>query len=324
MHCSSLIIHYSHGHLPISIYTKWWQQSIWGHTSYLSDSPTASRLWLCSSLHLAQTEPTWKWRSGTRLAIYNSKEMKKVLVQMFNWAWVQLAWLDFLPWAISCWPLVSSHLTHLPLDKMAAILADDNFKCIFFNENDGILIQILLKFVPKSSIDNKPSLVQVMAWRRPGDKPLSEPMMVRLPTHICITRPQWGKQCGRDSWGFQLLEWSLKFNYADVIPWKCFRITGPLWGESTWKGPVMQILLLALTSYGTNCRYVGNLKHHKADISLYRWVYEWSLGYAGIILWMCPANERWRYNVLPSLIGWVHTQNDSWIWVNEPDESKLG
>ena len=30
-----------------------------------------------------------------------------------------------------------------------------------------------------------------MAWRRPGDKPLSESMMVRLPTHICVTRPQW-------------------------------------------------------------------------------------------------------------------------------------
>ena len=30
-----------------------------------------------------------------------------------------------------------------------------------------------------------------MAWRRSGDKPLSGPMMVRLPTHICVTRPQW-------------------------------------------------------------------------------------------------------------------------------------
>ena len=29
-----------------------------------------------------------------------------------------------------------------------------------------------------------------MAWCRPGDKPLSEPMMVRLPTHICVARPQ--------------------------------------------------------------------------------------------------------------------------------------
>ena len=33
-----------------------------------------------------------------------------------------------------------------------------------------------------------------MAWRRPGDKPLSEPMMVRLPMHTCVTRPQWVKQ----------------------------------------------------------------------------------------------------------------------------------
>ena len=30
-----------------------------------------------------------------------------------------------------------------------------------------------------------------MAWHRPGDKTFSEPQMVRLPTHICVTRPQW-------------------------------------------------------------------------------------------------------------------------------------
>ena len=32
-----------------------------------------------------------------------------------------------------------------------------------------------------------------MAWRRPGDKPLSEPMMFSLPTQICVTRSQWVK-----------------------------------------------------------------------------------------------------------------------------------
>ena len=40
--------------------------------------------------------------------------------------------------------------------------------------------KISLKFVPKGLIDNIPSLVEKMAWRRPGDKPLSQPMMVRL------------------------------------------------------------------------------------------------------------------------------------------------
>ena len=36
---------------------------------------------------------------------------------------------------------------------------------------------------------------------------------------------------------------------------------------------------------------------------------ELCLPFAGIILWMCPANERWCYIVTSSLIGWVHTQN---------------
>ena len=71
--------------------------------------------------------------------------------------------------------------------------ADNIFKCIFFNENVWISIKISLKFVPKAPINNIPALVQIMAWRRPGDKPISEPMMVSLLTHICVTRPQWVK-----------------------------------------------------------------------------------------------------------------------------------
>ena len=62
---------------------------------------------------------------------------------------------------------------------MAAIVADDIFKCIFLNEHDKIPIQISLKLVPRSPIDNKPVLVQVMTWRRTGDKPLPEPMMTQ-------------------------------------------------------------------------------------------------------------------------------------------------
>ena len=69
--------------------------------------------------------------------------------------------------------------------------ADDIFKCIFFNENSCVLIKISLKYVRKGPIDNNPALVQIMAWRRLGDKPFSEPMMVSLSTHTCVTRPQW-------------------------------------------------------------------------------------------------------------------------------------
>ena len=71
------------------------------------------------------------------------------------------------------------------------LFADDTFKRIFLNENIRISTKNSLKFVPKGLINNIPALVLIMAWRRPGDKPLSEPMLVRPVTHICITRPQW-------------------------------------------------------------------------------------------------------------------------------------
>ena len=84
--------------------------------------------------------------------------------------------------------------------------AEDLFKCIFLNENIWISNEISLKFVPKGPVDNIPSLFQIMAWRRPGDKPLSEPMMVRLPTHIGITR----------------LQWILVSPWWMIIPWRDF------------------------------------------------------------------------------------------------------
>ena len=53
--------------------------------------------------------------------------------------------------------------------------ADDIFKCIFLNENVWISIRSSLKFVPTGPIYNIPAMVQITAWRWPGNKPLSEP-----------------------------------------------------------------------------------------------------------------------------------------------------
>ena len=72
---------------------------------------------------------------------------------------------------------------------MAAIF-QTTFSNAVFNENIQISINISLKFVSKGPINNIPSLVQIMAWRRPGDKQIYEPMMVSLLTHICVTWPQ--------------------------------------------------------------------------------------------------------------------------------------
>ena len=51
------------------------------------------------------------------------------------------------------------------------------FKLIFLYEHRLILIKISLKFVSKGPFNDKPALVQIMAWSRTGDKPLSELMV---------------------------------------------------------------------------------------------------------------------------------------------------
>ena len=91
-----------------------------------------------------------------------------------------------IPGVSSCW-----RVNTLGPRQDGRLFPDDTFKRIFLNVNIIISNKISLKFVPKGPINNIPTLVQIMAWRRPGDKPLSEPMMVSLMTHICVTRPQW-------------------------------------------------------------------------------------------------------------------------------------
>ena len=88
-----------------------------------------------------------------------------------------------------------------------------------------IYIRISLKFVPKGPMNNISTLVQIMAWRLPGDKPLSEPMMVSLLTHICVTRPQWNNGCN-----YLLLRVCLSF-FGSALEW--FSVN--LWWSS-WSG----------------------------------------------------------------------------------------
>ena len=116
----------------------------------------------------------------------------------------------FAPSDNQCW------FNTLRLRQNGRHFAHDIFKCIFLNGNAWISLKISLKFVPKVRINNIPALVQIMAWRRPGDKPLSEPMMVSLLTHICVTRTQWVKV----SW------WRHDMETLDLI-------SGPFWQWST-------------------------------------------------------------------------------------------
>ena len=114
----------------------------------------------------------------------------------------------------SMWP-VSSTKT-LRARQNGRYLPDNIFKCTFMNENGWTSIMIPLKFVPKGKINNIPALVQIMAWRQSGDESLSEPMMVRLPKHICIIRPQWVRT-GRMMQELELCELLCLFTLAHEI-----------------------------------------------------------------------------------------------------------
>ena len=108
--------------------------------------------------------------------------------------------LEFQHWCQKWWRLTQRQLGRLCTYSIALNtlrprqngrhFPDDIFNSIFLNENVSTPIKFSLKFVLKGPIDNIPALVQIMAWRRLGDKPLSEQMIVRLLTHLCVTRPQ--------------------------------------------------------------------------------------------------------------------------------------
>ena len=99
-------------------------------------------------------------------------------------------WTQARIWTLNGFPI--GHLINtLRSRQNGRHFPDDIFKWIFLNGNVSISIKIPLYFIPKSPINNIPALAHIMAWRRPGDVPLSEPMMVSLLTHICVTRPQW-------------------------------------------------------------------------------------------------------------------------------------
>ena len=83
-------------------------------------------------------------------------------------------------------------LTHICLSKLPIIGSDSGLSHI--------------KFVPRGPENNISVLVQIMAWRRPGGKPLSEPMMVNLLMHIWVPWPWWVK--------------SLQYKHSNTSVWK--------------------------------------------------------------------------------------------------------
>ena len=128
-----------------------------------------------------------------------SLDMQQYLDILSN-TWINSMWPSAAIWRHGTWSTLvqvmaccltasSQYLTNVD-SKLFALnflkpgqggyhIADDIFKLFFFNEKCCILIQGSSKFVPNGNIV-KPTLFQIVAWRRTGDKPFSEPMMIQF------------------------------------------------------------------------------------------------------------------------------------------------
>ena len=141
---------------------------------------------------IAETQKCWQ--SLKALQTCKEKRVKKnspcpsIILLICPWGWIINK--GICDACISSWSY--QHGRHFP---------DNILKCILLNENVWISIKISLKFVPWGPIDNIPALVQIIAWCRSGNKPLSELIMASLQMNICITQPQWVK----DAYNFALI-----------------------------------------------------------------------------------------------------------------------
>ena len=168
---------------------KRWYQPITGHVSYATVRPAVTRMRLLSSL-VSITWPPVEWVWGRDVWHGDTTSQWSAAI-MIKWGTdIVSSWLHIyrlINYINSLTPGGSdSNLKIMIINTLRPRQsgwhgADDIFKCIFLNKN----VWIPMKFVPKRPINNIPALVQIMVWRRPGDKSLSEPMMVSWSTHLC-------------------------------------------------------------------------------------------------------------------------------------------
>ena len=114
----------------------------------------------------------------------------KITIWCLQWWWLCVASIDSLLPAsphMSVCGMPDREANPLRPRQNGRHFTDDTLNRMFLKENVRISIKISLKFAPKGPINNIPALVQIMAWRQPGDKPLSEPMIVSL------RMPEWVK-----------------------------------------------------------------------------------------------------------------------------------
>ena len=156
-------------------------------------------------------------------------------------------------------------LTHWGQDTMAAIFQMTFSNALSWMKMYKFRVRFHWNLFPRVGLTIFRALVQIMAWRRSGDKPLSEPVLVSLLTHICVTRPQWV-----NAWSSIVMASESCVSYVDpLIPLFMTRII-PI--GLTW---IFQKAPVDIQWGSRKCPGAGG---HYVWIALYLndWMYVWS------------------------------------------------
>ena len=156
-----------------------------------------------------------------------------------------------------------------------------------------------------------------MDWHRPGDKQLSEPMMISLPTHIYVTRPQWVKDTSMKSEYWNLHDSRVPYCF-------CTKVLKLMYHQSYCHGWQIPLTLTLNTGpgkewchqptsmYMTQCGSVISLmsycvtRSHKWKQKIYMLFYVASIK---LFAWMYVINLMWKMFVV---IHWCLGNNKHW------------
>ena len=144
-------------------------------------------------------------------------------------------------------------------------------------------------------INNSLALVQIMVWCRPGDKPLSEPMIVILLTRICVTRPRWVNAFGFHS--FRLI-WFCFIKYRCGLLWVKGRygdisvLCSILTALATWFWWLETHVFLIISTVATAGMV---LKHQVISINIYGKIVI-ALNYVHTMYYIC-YEKTWDNNI---------------------------
>ena len=144
--------------------------------------------WIPHCCKIKKKSSCIKWNMSLPFPFFQSQKILKEV------KWYQMqSYCNFAQKTAVSLPCTVQNLTHWGRDKMAAISQMSCSSAFSWMKMYEFHLKVSLNFVPKFRISIIPALVEIMAWHRPGDKPLCEPMMFSLLMHIYITWPQWVK-----------------------------------------------------------------------------------------------------------------------------------